>query len=153
MTSDPKPRAELTARHQQRPSAVWVAVFRTVGVMSKRATTLFLVIGALAAWPPDAHAQRIPWIVLPLAASPIIAVLLSVGLGVATRSWLVGFGSTALVIFWVIWFWVASNHSTSDWLIWASIVALGLHSLAILWFIVLHMFRRRKARNVVKAGV
>jgi hypothetical protein len=26
-------------------------------------------------------------------------------------------------------------------------VALGLHSLAILWFILLHMFRRMKARN------
>jgi hypothetical protein len=58
MTRDPKTRAELPARHQQRPGAVWVAVFRTVGVMSKRATTLFLVSGALAAWPPDAHAQR-----------------------------------------------------------------------------------------------
>jgi hypothetical protein len=115
--------------------------------MSKLATTLFLVMGALAAWPTDAHAQRIPWIVLPLAASPIIAVLLSVGLGVATRRWLVGLGSTALVIFWVIWFWVASNYFTSDWLIWASIVALGLHSLAMLWFILLHMVRRMKARN------
>lgn len=116
--------------------------------MSKLATILFLLIGALAAWPTDAHAQRIPWTVLPLAASPIIAVLLSVGLGVATGSWLVGLGSAALVIFWVIWFWAASNYSTSDWLIWASIVALGLHSLAMLWFIVRHMVRRMKARNV-----
>jgi hypothetical protein len=116
--------------------------------MSKRASTLLLASTALAAWSPNAHAQRIPWIVLPLAASPIIAVLLSVVLGALARSWLVGLGNTALVVFWVVWFWVASNFSTSDWLVWASIVALGLHSLVVAWFIVLHLFRRVRARDV-----
>ena len=104
-------------------------------------------LAELAAWPPDAHAQRTPWIVLPLAASPIIAVLLSAVLGAVTRSWLVGLANTALVILWVIWFWGASNYSTSDWLVWASIVALGLHTLVIAWFIVLTVFRRKRVRN------
>ena len=84
---------------------------------------------------------------LPLAAAPIIAVLLSVALGAVARSWLVGLGNTALVVFWVVWFWVASKYSASDWLVWASIVALGLHSLAVILFIVLHVFRRVTARD------
>lgn len=117
------------------------------GPMSQRAAAILLASGALAFWPPDAQAQKIPWIVLPLAASPLLAVLLSAALGIVTRSWAVGLGNTALVIIWVAWFAAASNHSTSDLLIWASIVALGLHALLMLWFIALHSFRRRRMRN------
>jgi uncharacterized membrane protein YcjF (UPF0283 family) len=102
---------------------------------------------ALAAWPPDAQAQRIPWIVLPLAASPIIAVLLSVALGVVTKSGLVGLGNTVLVSIWVSWFWAASNYSTSDWLVWASMLALGLHAIAMVALIVLRGVRRVRARG------
>jgi uncharacterized membrane protein len=115
--------------------------------MSNRVAALLLTSGALAFWPPDAHAQKIPWIVLPLAASPIVAVLLSVVLGVATKSWSVGLGNTALVIVWVVWFVAASNYSTSDLVVWASIVAVGLHSLVMVWFIVLHAFGRARVRH------
>lgn len=115
--------------------------------MTKRAAALLLASGTLVFWPPDAHAQSIPWIALPLAASPLVAVVLSAALGVATRSWAVGLGHTALVIVWVAWFATASNYSTSDLLTWAPIVALGLHALLMLWFIALHALRRRKMRN------
>jgi hypothetical protein len=47
----------------------------------------------------------------------------------------------------VTWFVAASNYSTSDLLVWASIAALGLHSLVMVWFIALHAFRRVRARN------
>jgi hypothetical protein len=115
--------------------------------MSKAALALLLASGALASWSPDAHAQRIPWIVVPLAASPVIAILLSGVLGIVTRSWLVGLANTSLVILWVAWFTAASNYSTSDLLIWASIAALGLHSLVMVWAIVLHAFRRARGRT------
>lgn len=115
--------------------------------MTKRAAALLVASGTLVLWPPVTHAQEIPWIVLPLAASPLVAVLLSAALGVATRSWAVGLGNTVLVIVWVAWFAAASNYSTSDLLIWASIVALGLHALLMLWFIALHALRRGKMRN------
>jgi len=118
-----------------------------LGPMSKRAAVLLIASGTLAFWPPDAHAHKIPWIVLPLAASPFVAVLLSAALGIVTKSWAVGLGNTVLVITWVVWFAAASNYSTSDLLIWASIVALGLHALLMLWFIALHAFRRRRMRN------
>lgn len=50
-------------------------------MVSKRAATLILVCTTLAAWSPDTYAQKMPWTVLPLAASPIIALLLSLVLG------------------------------------------------------------------------
>lgn len=81
---------------------------------------------------------------LPLALSPVVAVFLSAGLGVATKSWLVGLGNAALVIVWVVWFWAAANYSTSDLMAWAPIAALGLHSLVMLWLIALHVFRRAR---------
>ena len=109
---------------------------------SKRAAALLLAGGALALLPPDAHAQKVPWIVLPLAVSPVIALLLSVALGVVKKSWLVGIANTTLVIVWVAWFVAASSYSTSDPLIWASIVALGLHLLAMACLIALHAARR-----------
>lgn len=115
--------------------------------MRNQATALLLMGVALAAWPPDAHAQRIPWIVLPLAASPVIAVLLCVAVGVVTKSWLAGLGNTALVIIWVSWFWAASNYSTSDWLVWASMLALGLHAIAMAAFVVLRVARRAQASD------
>jgi len=115
--------------------------------MSKRAAALLLATGILAFLPLNAHAQRIPWIVLPLAASPVIAVLLAVALGVVSRSWSVGLTNAALVIVWVVWFVAASKLSTADLVIWASIVALGLHSLVMLWLIVLRAFRRVRVRN------
>jgi hypothetical protein len=115
--------------------------------MSRRAPALLLASATLALWPSVAHAQRIPWIVLPLAASPFVAVLLSAALGAATKSWRVGLGNAVLVIAWVFWFVAASQYSTSDLLVWSPIGALGLHSLAMLCLIVLYALRRLSARN------
>ena len=115
--------------------------------MSRRAATLLLTSGTLAFWPSVAHAQRIPWIVLPLAASPFVAVFLSAALGAANKSWRVGLGNTVLVVVWVVWFVAASHYSTSDLLVWAPIAALGLHSLVMLGLIVLYALRRLSARN------
>lgn len=104
-------------------------------------------MGTLAFLPLDAHAQEIPWIVLPLAASPIVAFLLAAALGVVAGSWSVGLGNAALVIVWVVWFVATSMHATADLVIWASIAALGLHSLVMLWLIVLRKIRRVRVRN------
>lgn len=123
------------------------APLRTLGLMNNRAVALFLASGTLAFWSPAAHAQKIPWIVLPLAASPVLAVLLSAALGIATKSWSVGLGNTALVMVWVVWFLAASSYSTYDLVVWASVLALGLHSFVMVCFIVLHAFRRANARR------
>ena len=117
------------------------------GLVDKRAIAVVLASGALAVLPLDARAQKIPWTVLPLAASPVVAVVLAVALGVAAGSWSVGLGNAAAVIVWVVWFAAASNYSTSDLLTWAPIVALGLHSLAMAWLIVRHAARRARLRN------
>jgi hypothetical protein len=112
----------------------------------RRAAALLLAGGIFFLWPSDAHAQKIPWILLPLAVSPFVAVFLSAALGVATKSWSVGLGNTALVIVWVVWFLAASQYSTSDLMVWVPIVALGLHSL-VLVCLILHAFRRVRMRN------
>jgi hypothetical protein len=112
--------------------------------MRNRVAALCLAGGAVVSMPRDALAQHIPWIVLPLAASPLVAFVLAVTLGVLSKSWRVGLANMALVSAWVGWFVAASNYTTSDLLIWASMVALGLHSLAMAWFVALHVFRRSK---------
>ena len=115
--------------------------------MNKRAAALLVVGGSIVIWPLDAQAQKIPWIVLPLAFSPVVAVLLSVGLAAATRSWIVGGGNISLVVVWVAWFVAASKYSTSDLVVWAPIMGLGLHLIAMIWLLALHAVRRRRARN------
>lgn len=115
--------------------------------MTNRALALFLASVSFAVWPLQAYAQKIPWIVLPLAASPLLAVCLSAVLGVMTKSWLVGLGNTALVILWVFWFVAASKFSTSDLLVWAPIGSLGLHSIVIVYLIVLRVVHRARVRN------
>jgi hypothetical protein len=54
------------------------------------------------------------------------------------RSWFVALGNASLVIVWVVWFVAASKYITSDLVIWASIVALGLHLLVMAALLVLH---------------
>ncbi len=115
--------------------------------MGGRTAALLLVSGMLATWSLDAQAQKIPWIVLPLAASPIIALFLSIAVGFARKSWLAGLGNTALVVLWVAWFVAASRHSTSDLLTWLPMVALGLHTLAMAVWIVAHLIRRITERK------
>ena len=109
-----------------------------------RITALLVAGSSVALWPLDAHAQKIPWIVLPLAASPVVAILLSAALGVATRSWSVALANAGLVIIWVLWFVAASKYTTSDLVVWASIAALGLHALVMVWLIGRHVFTRSK---------
>jgi len=115
--------------------------------MIKRAAALLLSSGSVVFWPSVAYAQKVAWIVLPLAVSPVLSLVLSAALGIVTRSWLVGLGNTGVVIVWVAWFVAASKYSTSDLLVWAPIVALGLHAIAMVWLIVLHVFRRARARS------
>ena len=111
--------------------------------MHRRAIGILLLAGAaLASWPTHAWAQKIPWIVLPLAASPLLALLLSAFVGVLTKSWRVGLGNGALVVGWVAWFVATSHYSTADLPIWASMVALGVHTLAMAGFIAWRVLRR-----------
>jgi hypothetical protein len=112
--------------------------------MYRRAIGILLLAGgALALWPPHAYAQKIPWIVLPLAASPLLALLLSAFVGVLTKSWRVGLGNAALVAGWVAWFVATSHYSTADLPIWASMVALGVHTLAMAGFVAWRALRQR----------
>lgn len=110
--------------------------------MKGRIAAFLPAAGILAVFPPDAYAQRVPWIVLPLAASPLVALVLAAVVGVAARSWSIGLKHAGLVIFWVVWFLVASKYVPSDPVIWASLVALGVHCLVMLFLIVRHAFRR-----------
>lgn len=114
---------------------------------NQRATALLLAGSALVSWSPDAHAQRIPWFVLPLAALPVVALRLSLVLGTIGRRWRAAAANAALVTLWIAWFALASNHATSDWRIWASIGAVGLHAVGMGWFIALGAFRRMKGRS------
>jgi hypothetical protein len=114
--------------------------------MTKRTTSLLAICLVFRA--VDAYAQEIPLIVLPLAASPIVAIILSAVLGAMTRSWRIALGSTGLTILWVVWFTGASMYVTSDLIIWAPIAGLGLHLVALLCFIVMRAVRRMKAHNV-----
>lgn len=100
--------------------------------MSQRSVAVLLAMSTVAFFPSDAHAQKIPWIVVPLAAAPVVAVLLAAALGVVARSWPAGLTNVALVIAWVIWFVAASKYSTSDILVWSSVLALALHALLML---------------------
>ena len=115
--------------------------------MNRRGAALLLAAGLLAIAPLDAHAQKVPWIVLPLAASPLVAIVLAGVLGVVARSWSIALTNAALVFVWVAWFFVASKYVPSDPVIWASLVALGLHCLVMLFRIVQHAFWRARARR------
>ncbi|MGD8476787.1 MAG: hypothetical protein PVH05_13860 [Burkholderiales bacterium] len=112
-----------------------------------RFATIFLTTGALAFMPSDAYAQKVPWIVLPLIASPVVAIALAVIFGIVARSWLIALKNIALVIGWVVWFLAASEFPAPDLVIWASIAALGFHSLIMLWLIMLYAFRRARRRH------
>jgi hypothetical protein len=99
--------------------------------------------GFALCWPPQAHAQRIPDIVVVLAAMPLLAVILAVALGIVTRSWRTGAVHLGLTVLWVLWFVLAAKHLTSDWANWAPIVALAIHLLAMACLIVWTGLRRR----------
>jgi len=115
--------------------------------MSRRGAAFLVAAGALALSPLDAHAQKVPWVVLPLAASPLLAMLLAVALGVAARSWTVGLKNAGLVVVWVVWFFLASKYVPSDPVIWASIAALGLHCLVMIFLLLRRAFRRARGRS------
>jgi hypothetical protein len=118
--------------------------------MTTRVATLLLATCAFVLWSSDAQAQKIPWIVVPLAAAPIIAVVLSVALGLMTKSWMVGLGNTGLVFVWGIWFVAASKYSDSDLMVWGAIAALGLHSLVMVSLLVQHAIRRARAHAIAR---
>lgn len=115
--------------------------------MTTRVAALLLASCALVLWSSDAHAQKIPWIVVPLAAAPIIAVVFSVALGLTTKSWMVGLGNTGLVFVWGVWFVAASKYSESDLMVWGAIAALGLHLLVMVSMVVQHAIRRARIRR------
>jgi hypothetical protein len=115
--------------------------------MTTRVAALLLVGCAFVLWSSDAHAQKIPWIVVPLAVAPIIAVVFSVALGLATKSWMVGLGNTGLVFVWGFWFVAASKYSESDLMVWGAIAALGLHLLVMVSLVVQHAVRRARIRR------
>ncbi len=85
---------------------------------------------ALAACSVDAHAQKLPWIVVPLAALPLVALFLSLVVGIVCGSWRAGLGNAALAILWTAWFVVSARSSMSDPLTWVPAAALALHTLA-----------------------
>ena len=110
----------------------------------KQASQLLLWGGmALLSWPLDAHAQRIPGIVVVLAAMPLLAAILALALGIVMKSWLVGAGNFALVGLWVAWFAAAAKYSESDLMNWAPIGVLGLHLAAMGVLIAVRAVRHR----------
>jgi uncharacterized SAM-binding protein YcdF (DUF218 family) len=116
--------------------------------MDRRALAIIMLAGTnLAVWSPQAHAQRVPWIVLPLATSPLIAFALAAAVGMAAKSWRAGLVNAALVAAWVAWFVAASRHTTSDLLVWAPIAALGAHMLAMAAFLASRAIRRADRRR------
>lgn len=123
------------------------AVDIKLGLMTTRVAVPLLASCAFVLWSSDAHAQEIPWIVLPLAAAPLVGVVFSVALGFITKSWMVGLGNTVLVFVWGGWFVAASKYSKSDLIIWGAIAALGLHLLVMVSLVVQHAIRRARVRR------
>ncbi|HEV8554082.1 MAG TPA: hypothetical protein VGR65_11975 [Casimicrobiaceae bacterium] len=114
--------------------------------MTTRVAALLLVSCAFVLWSSDAHAQKIPWIVVPLAVAPIIAVVFSVALGLATKSWMVGLGNTGLVFVWGVGLWPhPSTPNRTSWF--GAIAALGLHLLVMVSLVVQHAIRRARIRG------
>jgi hypothetical protein len=123
------------------------------GLKTTRVATLLVASYAFVLWSSDAHAQNIPWIVVPLAAAPIIAVVFSVALGLMTKSWTVGLGNTGLVLVRGIWFVAASKYSDSDLMVWGAIAALGLHLLVMVSLVVQQPFAAREFAMTLKPVV
>ena len=92
--------------------------------------------------PEIAHAQEIPAAIAVLALSPILVLALAIGLGVVTRSWMVGGLHAAIVSIWVMLFAIASHWVENDIVIWTPIALLGIHAVILVVLIARGVLRR-----------
>ena len=102
-----------------------------------------LVMTMLAVTLPEiAHAQQIPPAIAVLALSPILVLALAIGLGVVTRSWMVGGLHAAIVSILVMLFAIASYWVENDIVIWTPIALLGIHAVILVVLIARGVLRR-----------
>jgi hypothetical protein len=103
------------------------------------------VVLILLAPTAQAHGIRPIWVVGAL--SPIAVLLLTVVLGWLTRSVRLGAIHAALVIVWVVLFWLASSFVTSDYLIWTPLALFVLHTVVIVVLILRHALARNRSNG------
>ena len=108
--------------------------------MRKKVSTLALTMLAVTL-PEIAHAQQIPPAIAVLAISPILVLALAIGLGVVTRSWIVGGLHAAIVSFWVTLFVIASYWVENDIVIWTPIGLLAIHAIVLVVLIAKSVLR------------
>ena len=77
--------------------------------------------------PSVALAHAIPPVVVGLALSPVVALLLACVYGYLEGRWRVLVLHLLLISAWVVWFGIAANFATSDYIIWAPIAAIIAH--------------------------
>jgi len=106
----------------------------------KKVSTLALTMLAVTL-PEIAHAQQIPPAIAVLAISPILVLGLAIGLGVVTRSWIVGGLHAAIVLFWVTLFVIASYWVENDIVIWTPIGLLAIHAIVLVVLIAKSVLR------------
>jgi len=92
--------------------------------------------------PEIAHAQQIPPSIAVLALSPILVLALAIGLGVVTRSWMIGGLHAAIVSILVMLFAIASYWVENDIVIWTPIALLGIHAVILVVLIARGVLRR-----------
>ena len=92
--------------------------------------------------PEIAHAQQIPPAIAVLALSPILVLALAIGLGVVTRSWMVGGLHAAIVSILVMLLAIASYWVENDIVIWTPIALLGIHAVILVVLIAKGVLRR-----------
>ena len=116
-----------------------------------RLTVTAVLFGTASA---PAHAHGVPVWMFVAAVSPVFVLILVALYGWLARTSRRAFVHAVLVVIWVTWFWLASNHNevrllgvSTDYVIWAALVLYLLHALLIVSLLIIHLFRRLKART------
>ena len=110
--------------------------------------TITAVLGTASA---PAHAHGVPVWMFVAAASPLFVLILVALYGWLARTMRAALVHAVLVVVWVTWFWLASNHNevtllgfSTDYVIWGAFILYLLHALMLVGLVIIHLFRRLK---------
>lgn len=116
-----------------------------------RRTISAVLLGTASA---PAHAHGVPVWMFVAAASPLFVLILVTLYGWIARTMRAALVHAALVVIWVAWFWLASNHNevtllglSTDYVIRAALVLYLLHALMLIGLVIIHLFRRLASRE------
>ena len=123
----------------------------------KTGPRLAVIAAFLGTVSAPAHAHGIPVWMFVAAISPVFVLILVVLYGWLARTLRRAFVHAVLFAIWVCWFWLASNHQEvtllglpTDYVIWTALALYSLHVLLLVSLVIVHLFRRWKARTQAK---